>query len=177
MSRAEDTLRGIIAIIVGIFVIAILFTKNFTINESIGIGIAFLGVWMLVLSYDVKNFNRFESTLYFILFLVSIITGIFLYFNIQLSMLSSYSSNLWIYITGILILTSGIIAATGKETIEKGTGIIGIILGVIFLIFTYYMYNQLYLAFVIGIWLIVIGIIQFFISYDQEYEYGFYKLF
>jgi len=177
MSRAEDTLRGIIAIVVGIFVIAILFTKNFTINESIGIGIGFLGIWMLVLSYDVKNFNKIESTLYFILFLVSIITGVFLYFNIKLSMLSNYPSNLWIYITGILILISGIIAATGKESIEKSTGIIGIILGIIFLILTYYMYNQIYMVFIIGIWLIVIGIIQFFISYDQEYEYGFYKLF
>ena len=177
MSRAEDTLRGIIAIVVGIFVIAILFTKNFTINESIGIGIGFLGIWMLVLSYDIKHFNKYESALYFILFLISLITGFFLYFNINLPTFSGYTSNLWIYMVGILILISGIIAATGRETIEKGTGITGIILGVIFLILTYYNYNQFYMAFIIGIWLMVIGIIQFFISYDYEYEYGFYKLF
>lgn len=176
MSSAEDTLRGIVAIIVGILVIAILFTKNFSINESLGIGIAFLGIWILILSYDVKNFNKLESTLYFIIFLVSIINGVFLYFNINLP-ISSYSSNLWIYMAGILILISGIIALTGKESIEKATGAIGIILGIIFLILTYYMYNQLYLAFIMGIWLIVIGIIQFFISYDAEYEYGFYKFF
>jgi hypothetical protein len=132
---------------------------------------------MLILSYDVKNFNKIESTLYFILFLISIITGFFLYFNIKLSILSNLPSNLWIYMTGILILISGIIALTGKETIEKGTGITGMILGIVFLILNYYSYNLLYSAIFLGIWLMIIGIIQFFISYDKEYEYGFYKLF
>jgi hypothetical protein len=174
MSKAEDILRGIIAIIVGIFVIAILFTKNFSVNESIGIGIAFLGIWMLILSYDLKNYNKIESALYFILFLASIITGLFIYYNI---IFSGLPLTIWIYITGILILISGIIAITGKETIEKGTGATGIILGVVFLILTYYLYNQLYMAFILGIWLIVIGIVQFFISYEEEYENGFYRLF
>jgi hypothetical protein len=71
MSKVEDTLRGIVGIIVGIFVIAILFTKIFTVNESLGFGIAFLGIWMLILSYDIKNFNKIESTLYFIVFSVN----------------------------------------------------------------------------------------------------------
>lgn len=174
MSRAEDTLRGIVAIIIGIFVIAILFTKNFTINESIGIGVTFLGIWMLILSYDVKNYNNIESALYFILFLISIVTGIIIYLNITFPGLPL---SIWIYIAGILILISGIIALTGKEIIEKGTGITGMILGIISLALTYYLYNLLYMAIIIGIWLIIIGIIQFFISYDEEYEYGFYKLF
>lgn len=174
MSRAEDTLRGIVGIIVGIFVIAILFTKSFTINESLGLGIAFIGIWMLILSYDIKNFNKIESALYFILFLVSIITGLFLYFNI---ILPALPLNIWINITGILIIISGFIAIIGKEAIEKGTGITGIFLGVIFLILNYYMYSLFYMAVVLGIWLIVIGIIQFFISYEEKFENGFYRLF
>jgi uncharacterized membrane protein HdeD (DUF308 family) len=174
MSRAEDTLRGIVGIIVGIFVIAILFTKSFTLNESLGFGIAFLGIWMLILSYDTKNYNKIESTIYFILFLVSIITGLFLYFNITLPNLPL---NIWINITGILILISGLIAINGKETIEKGTGITGTLLGIIFLILNYYMYNLFYMAIILGIWLIIIGIIQFFISYEENFEYRFYGYF
>jgi hypothetical protein len=174
MSRAEDTLRGIVGIIVGIFVIAILFTKSFTLNESLGFGIAFLGIWMIILSYDIKNYNKIESTIYFILFLVSIITGLFLYFNITLPNLPL---NIWINITGILILISGLIAINGKETIEKGTGITGTLLGIIFLILNYYMYNLFYMAIILGIWLIIIGIIQFFISYEENFEYRFYGYF
>jgi uncharacterized membrane protein HdeD (DUF308 family) len=172
MSKVEDTLRGIVGIIVGIFVIAILFTKIFTVNESLGFGIAFLGIWMLILSYDIKNFNKIESALYFILFLVSIITGLFLYFNI---ILPNLPLNIWINITGILILISGLMAITGKEAIEKGTGITGILFGVILLILNYYKYSIFYMALVLGIWLIIIGIIQFFISYEEEFEYGYFR--
>ncbi|WP_414468542.1 DUF308 domain-containing protein [Methanobacterium sp. ACI-7] len=174
MSKAEDTLRGIIAIIVGVFLISILFTKIFTINQSLGMGIAFLGIWMLVLSYDMKEFNRNESILYFILFLISIITGLFLYINVSLP---GVSLAIWTYITGIIILTSGIIAIMGNESLEKGTGIAGILLGIIFLILAYLNYNLFIMAIITGIWLIIIGIVQFYISYDQEYQYGFYRLF
>jgi uncharacterized membrane protein HdeD (DUF308 family) len=103
---------------------------------------------------------------------VSIITGLFLYFNI---ILPNIPLNIWINITGILILISGLMAITGKEAIEKGTGITGILLGVIFLILNYYMYNLFYMALVLGIWLIIIGIIQFFISYEEEFEYGYFR--
>lgn len=41
MSKVEDTLRRIVGIIVGIFVIAILFTKSLTLNESLGFGTSF----------------------------------------------------------------------------------------------------------------------------------------
>ncbi len=174
MTRAEDTLRGIITIIAGIFVIAILFTKNYIPSESIGIGIAFLGIWMLILSYDIKSYNKIESIIYFIFFLVSIITGIIIYYNIALINLDLST---WIYITGILVIISALIAITGKETIEKGTGITGIIIGIIFLIMNYYSFNLFYLAIILGIWLIIIGIVQFFISYDKEYRSGFYRIF
>ena len=174
MTRAEDTLRGIITIIAGIFVIAILFTKNYIPSESIGIGIAFLGIWMLILSYDIKSYNKIESIIYFIFFLVSIITRIIIYYNIALINLGLST---WIYITGILVIISALIAITGKETIEKGTGITGIIIGIIFLIMNYYSFNLFYLAIILGIWLIIIGIVQFFISYDKEYRSGFYRIF
>ncbi|MGB9980048.1 DUF308 domain-containing protein [Methanobacterium sp.] len=174
MSKAEDTLRGIIAIITGVFVISTLYIKIFTVNQSLAIGIGFLGIWMLILSYDLKNFNKFESTMYLILFLISLVTGIFLYSNISISVLTL---NIWVYISGILILISGIIALTGNENIEKGTGIIGIILGIVFLILACLNYNLLFMAIIMGIWLIIVGMIQFFISYDEEYEYGFYRLF
>ena len=171
---AEDTLRGIVAIIVGTFIISIISTKNFTLNESIGMGTVFLGIWMLILSYNIKDFNKMESAIYFILFVLYLVTGVFIYFNIALSGLFL---NIWIYTAGILILISGIIALTGNEFIEKCTGVTGIVLSIIFLILNYYTYNLFYPAVILGIWLIIIGIIQFFISYEEKYEYGSYRLF
>jgi len=174
MSQGTDTLRGIIAIIVGIFVIAYPFTKIYTANESLGIGIAFLGVWFLILSYDARIFSKIESVLYLLLFFASIIAGILIFENITLIM---YSLTHWLYITGSLILISGIIALFGKERIEKGIGTIGVLLGIVFLILNFYLINSYYLALILGIWLILMGSVQFFISYEESYEYGFFRLF
>ena len=174
MSQSTDTLRGIIAIVVGIFVIAYPFTKIYTINESIGIGIAFLGIWFLILSYSALIYSKLESMLYFLLFLAAVATGLFIFGNITIY---QYSMTHWLYLTGLLLLISGIIALFGKEAIEKGAGIIGILLSIIYLIFNYYGLNNYYLALILGIWLILIGSVQFFISYEESYEYGFFRFF
>jgi len=174
MASSTDTLRGIIAIVVGIFVIAYPFTKIYTINESIGIGIAFLGIWFLILGYSVRNYSKIESVIYLLLFLISVTTGLFIFENITLL---QYSMHHWLYLTGILTLISGIIALFGKEAIEKGTGIIGMVLGIIYLLFNYYGTNNYYLALILGIWLIVIGSVQFLISYEESYEFGFFRFF
>jgi len=174
MSQGTDTLRGIIAIVVGIFVIAYPFTNIYTINQSIGIGIAFLGIWFLILGYDTINYSKLESILYFLLFFAAVATGLFIFENI---ILLQYSMTHWLYLTGSLILISGIIALSGKEAIEKGAGITGILLSIIYLIFNYYGLNNYYLALILGIWLIIIGSVQFFISYEESYEYGFFRFF
>lgn len=174
MSRATDTLRGIIAIMVSIFVIVSPYVKIYTLNESMGIGIAFLGLWMLILSYDVKDYSKNESIVYFLLFLMAIVTGIFIYGNI---VLFEITLKFWLYLTGLIILISGIIAIFGNEAIEKGAGVLGIILGAIFLILNFYLNNNYYLALILSIWLMIVGVVQFFISYDETYNYSFFRLF
>lgn len=174
MDSGTDTLRGIIAIVVGIFVIAYPFTKIYTINESIGIGIAFLGVWFLILGYNIRNYSKIESIIYLLLFFIAIITGLFIFENVTLI---GYSMHHWLYLTGILILISGTVALFGKEAIEKGAGITGVVLAIIYLLFNFYGTNNYYLALLLGIWLILIGIVQFFISYEESYEFGFFRFF
>ncbi len=174
MDSGTDILRGIIAIVVGIFVIAYPFTKIYTINESIGIGIAFLGIWFLILGYNIRNYSKIESVIFILLFLISIITGLFIFENV---IFLEYSMHHWLYLTGLLILISGIVALFGKEAIERGAGITGIILGIIYLLFNYYGTNNYYLALILGIWLILIGSVQFFISYEESYEFSFFRFF
>ncbi len=174
MDGSKDTLRGIIAIVVGIFVIAYPFTKIYTMNQSIGIGIAFLGLWFLILSYDVRNYSKIESLIYLLLFLAAITTGLLIFENI---VLFGYSIIFWFYLTGSLILISGIVALFGNEAIEKGAGIIGILLGIMYFLFNFYGINNYYLAVILGIWLILIGCVQFFISYEESYEFGFFRFF
>ncbi len=174
MTSSTDTLRGIIAIAVGIFVIAYPFTKIYTINQSIGIGITFLGIWFLILSYNIRNYSKIESIIYLLLFLISVTTGLFIFENVALY---GYFMHHWFYLTGLLILISGIVALFGKKAIEKGTGLTGVVFGIVYLFFNYYGTNSYYLSLVLGIWLIIIGSVQFFISYEESYEFGLFRFF
>ena len=46
----------------------------------------------------------------------------------------------------------------------KGSGVLGVILGILYIILAAYAWNPLYLALLIGIWLIVDGVALFFIN-------------
>ena len=51
-----------------------------------------------------------------------------------------------------------------KETVGKGVGGLGIVLGILYMILASYAWNPYYLAMLIGIWLIIDGIALFFVS-------------
>ena len=51
-----------------------------------------------------------------------------------------------------------------EGTAGKGSGIIGVILGVLYIVLAAYAWNPYYLAILIGVWLIVDGIALFFIN-------------
>lgn len=172
MSDSRDTLIGIIAVMVGILVIASSITNIYAINKVIGIGILFLGIWMLILSISARKYSEIESIIYLIIAIIAILTGLSLFGNL---ILYGFPASIWIYLTGSLILISGILALFGPNIIEKGAGILGIILSIIFIYLSINLPNIYYLAIILGIWLIVIGGVQFFISYEEHTEFGFFK--
>jgi uncharacterized membrane protein HdeD (DUF308 family) len=167
MSTERDTLIGILALIFGFLVILLSLTKFFTLNAIIGIGIFILGIWLLVISYDARRYTESGSMVYLLISLIAIINGLVLYGNINVFI---FTIDIWRYLTGLLILIIGLLTLMGPTTTEKITGSTGIILGVIFIILNYYAANLYYMAIIIGIWLIITGIIQFSISYEEQYK-------
>jgi uncharacterized membrane protein HdeD (DUF308 family) len=60
-------------------------------------------------------------------------------------------------------LISGVLTLfTGEGGVAKGVGGLGIVLGILYIILGSYAWNPIYLAMLIGIWLIISGIFQFF---------------
>ena len=157
---------GIIAIIFGVFVISLLFINLFLLNQILGIGILFTGIWLLISSIDAYKYSKSESIVYLILSIISIVTGLGLYLNLTSYWL--YGSR-WIYLTGLIILITSIIAFLGPSKIEKAAGIMGVILGILFLSLYLYAANLYVLVIITGIWLIIIGIIQFVITSDETW--------
>lgn len=167
MSTERDTLIGILALIFGFLVILLSFTKFFTLNALIGIGILILGIWLLVISYDARKYTESGSIIYLLISLIAIINGLALYGDVNVF---TITIDIWRYLTGLLILITGLLTLMGPTTTEKITGSIGMILGIIFIILNYYAVNPYYMALIIGIWLIITGIIQFSISYEEQYR-------
>lgn len=162
MAKGGNVLLGILAIILGFLVIIFPLLSVFTVSVIAGIGILFLGIWLLIQSFGVWETSKGISIAYLILGILAIIVGIGLFGNI---LAFSFLVSLWLYIAGFFLIISGILSLFAKEgTPGKGSGVLGIILGVLYMVLAAYAWNPLYLAIIIGIWLIVDGIALFFIS-------------
>ena len=162
----RNMMMGILAIILGIIVIAFPYISIAAFSVLLGIGILFLGIWFFLQTSRVWYVSKASSIAYLILGIIAIVAGIGMMGNIYaFSLLASFI----IYLTGFFLLFSGILTLiTGIGTIGKGIGGLGIILGIIYLIIGIYALNPYYLALLIGIWLIVDGIGLLFTKSPEE---------
>ncbi len=158
-------LMGIIAIILGIVVIAFPSISIFTFSVLAGIGILILGIWFLLKTFRVWEDSKAASIAYLILGLIAIVAGIGMMGNIYAF---SFLASFIIYLAGFLLLFSGILTISTGERVGKGIGSMGVILGILTLIVGIFALNPYYLAIIIGIWLIFDGIGLFFVKSPEE---------
>jgi membrane protein HdeD len=162
LAKEGNVLLGILAIILGLLAIAFPLFSIFTVTMIAGIGILILGIWLLIQSFAVWQVSKVSSIAYLIIGITALIVGVVLFGNIIA--LSFLLSN-WFYITGLLLILSGIMSLFTKARIAgKLSGTLGILMGIIYIVLASYAWNPLYLALLIGIWLIIDGVALFFIT-------------
>jgi len=162
LAKEGNVLLGILAIILGLLVMIFPLFSVFTVSLIAGIGVLFLGIWLLIQSFGVWEANKGISIAYLILGVLAIIVGIGLFGNV---LAFSFLVSLALYIAGFFLILSGILSLFSKEgTMGKGSGVLGIILGIMYLILSAYAWNPYYLALLIGIWLIIDGVALFFVN-------------
>ncbi len=160
MAEENNVLFGILAIILGILVIVFPLLTVLTASVLAGLAITFLAIWLLAQSFVTWSASKWASIAYLILGLIALILGIGLFGNI---LAFSFLASFWLYFVGIFLIISGIMALfTQEETIGKGVGGIGIILGILYIILGSFAWNPFYLAFLIGLWFILNGITVMF---------------
>jgi membrane protein HdeD len=164
MAEGNNVLLGILAIILGILVIAFPIFSIFAASVLTGIIVIIIGIWILLQAFGTWSDSKGASIAYLILGILAIIVGIGLTGSIlALSFLASF----WLYFVGFFLIISGIMSLFVKEgTTGKGVGVIGIIIGILYMILASYAWNPFYLAYLIGIWLIIEGIALFFVKSD-----------
>ncbi len=160
MAEGRNVMLGILAIILGIFITAFPLISVFIVSDLVAIGIIFIGVWLLAQSVESWNTSKGLSIAALILGILGIVVGIGLFGKI---VAFSILVGMVIYIGGLFLIISGILSIlSGKGNAGRWGGLLGIIIGILYIIVGVYALNPIYLAWLIGIWLIMTGIFTIF---------------
>ena len=133
----KQTTISIIAIILGILIIAFPMLGVIAASDILGLSVLLLAIFLLANGVSEVEYNTTRG-------LINTLTA------------------LTIYLAGIFLIIIGLIIIVGNRDNKYGfwMGILGIVLGVIYIILGTYINNPLILGSLIGIWLLVTGILN-----------------
>jgi membrane protein HdeD len=154
--KHNNVLFGILAILLGLAVIAFPLISVFIVNDIVAIGLIFIGIWLLAQSVVTWSESKAISILALIIGIIGVIVGIGLFGKV---LAFSIFAGIIIYLGGIFLIVSGVISLiSGTGNSGRAGGFLGIVLGILYLIIGVYALNPFYLALLIGLWLVLTGI-------------------
>jgi membrane protein HdeD len=156
MSEGKNVIIGILGILLGLIVIVFPLISVFTVNAIAGIGLVFVGIWILLKS--LKNESIAAGIAGLIVAVFAIMMGIVFIGDVKAFEFFSFIA---LYIVAFFLVLAGIESLiSGKGLKGKGIGALGIVIGIIFAIIGTFAANPLVLAALIGAFLIIAGIIE-----------------
>ena len=155
----KQTTISIIAIILGIIIIAFPMLGVITAADILGLSVLLLSIFLLANGVSEVEYNTTRGLINTILGIIMLIISLGLIFNPSIF---AFLTALTIYLAGIFLIIIGLIIIVGNRDNKYGfwMGILGIVLGVIYIILGTYIKNPLVLGSLIGIWLLVTGVLN-----------------
>ena len=155
----KQTTISIIAIILGIIIIAFPMLGVITAADILGLSVLLLAIFLLANGVSEVEYNTTRGLINTILGILMLIISLGLIFNPSIF---AFLTALTIYLAGIFLIIIGLIIIVGNRDNKYGfwMGILGILLGVIYIILGTYINNPLILGSLIGIWLLVTGVLN-----------------
>ena len=155
----KQTTISIIAIILGIIIIAFPMLGVITAADILGLSVLLLAIFLLANGVSEVEYNTTRGLINTILGIIMLIISLGLIFNPSIF---AFLTALTIYLAGIFLIIIGLIIIVGNRDNKYGfwMGILGIVLGVIYIILGTYIKNPLFLGSLIGIWLLVTGVLN-----------------
>ena len=155
----KQTTISIIAIILGIITIAFPLFGVIAASDILGLSVLLLAIFLLTNGVSEVDYNTTRGLLNIILGIVMLIISLGLIFNPSRF---AFLTALTIYLAGIFLIIIGLIVIVGNRDNKYGfwMGILGILLGVIYIIIGTYINNPIVLGSLIGIWLLVTGVLN-----------------
>ena len=155
----KQTTISIIAIILGILIIAFPMLGVIAASDILGLSVLLLSIFLLANGVSEVEYNTTRGLINTILGIIMLIISLGLIFNPSIF---AFLTALTIYLAGIFLIIIGLIIIVGNRDNKYGfwMGILGIVLGVIYIILGTYIKNPLILGSLIGIWLLVTGVLN-----------------
>lgn len=155
----KQTTISIIAIILGILIIAFPMLGVIAASDILGLSVLLLAIFLLANGVSEVEYNTTRGLINTILGILMLIISLGLIFNPSIF---AFLTALTIYLAGIFLIIIGLIIIVGNRDSKYGfwMGILGIVLGVIYIILGTYINNPLILGSLIGIWLLVTGVLN-----------------
>jgi uncharacterized membrane protein HdeD (DUF308 family) len=155
----EKTGNAIILIVLGLIVLAFPLLGVIPFSVLTGVAVLFLGLGLLFMGAASMGESLVMGIIELILGFLALIFGLGFIFN---PTLFSFVAALFVFIAGIFLIIAGIVAIAAKTTGSRWTGLVALILGIIYIIVAAFIKDPLYLGILIGLWLLITGIIMLF---------------
>lgn len=139
----------------GIVVLTFPFFGLFTASVLAGFGVLLIGIALLVFGVAEMSSSKALGIAFSMLGILVLIAGLGLFGNI---VAFTIIASLWLYLSGFILAISGIIHIFSASKYAKAVGVLGIVLGVVYIILGTFALNPMALAILIGIWLIIAGL-------------------
>ena len=150
---------ALVLIILGLIVMAFPLLGIIPLAVLTGVAVLFLGIGLILTGINAMGQNAAMGIIELILGILAIILGIGFVFN---PALFSFVAALFVFIAGIFLIIAGIAGIATKAGGNRWTGVVALILGIIYIIVAYLIKDPLYLGILIGLWLLITGIIYLF---------------
>ena len=146
----KQTTISIIAIILGILIIAFPMLGVIAASDILGLSVLLLAIFLLANGVSEVEYNTTRGLINTILGILMLIISLGLIFNPSIF---AFLTALTIYLAGIFLIIIGLIIIVGNRDNKYGfwMGILGIVLGVIYIILGTYINNPLILGSLIEI--------------------------
>lgn len=156
---------SIFAIFLGLINIILPALGFISANSIIGLSVLLIAIFLLILGSTTMDSSKWGSVLYLILGIILLLLSIFTIFNTGLFV---FITKFMPYLLGIFLVIIGVITLINNRMSKYGfiRGIVTILIGVIYLVIGFIFNNTLVLGYLIGFWLIIIGIIRFIDRYS-----------